>query len=259
MANEKPKATKKNRSLTKKQIVLYSYIGILAVVTVLFGYNVLNYFYLEPMKEAGKPMYGHRTENLQTISESVLSKAEQVGASKSGVSSVTVSVEGPVVYFDVRVNDGVDIEDAQAAAEAAANALLADAGDIANDYNLQLVVANGDIEALGAANREEELAYVKEHDIAIVEEIIANAEKYPTAANIQRANANIKVIKKSYEEEAAAFQARIDALTELTAEQEEALGEIPTLVVDTQIKPTTISTFPSWGAYDRNSETYNWQ
>ena len=40
MANEEAKKTDKKRHLTKKQSVLYSYIGILAVLTILFGYSV---------------------------------------------------------------------------------------------------------------------------------------------------------------------------------------------------------------------------
>ena len=110
MANEEAKKPSKKRNVTKKQVVLYSYIGVLAVVTVLFGYNVLKYFYLDPLKVAGQPIYGYRTENLQPITDSMISNAEQVGASQSGVKEIKVTVQGPVVYFDVRVNDGVDEE-----------------------------------------------------------------------------------------------------------------------------------------------------
>ena len=66
MANEGAKKTSEKR-VTKKRAVLYGYIGVLAVVTVLFGYNVLKYFYLDPLKVAGQPVYGYRTEELQTI------------------------------------------------------------------------------------------------------------------------------------------------------------------------------------------------
>ncbi len=259
MANEEAKKTSKKRNLTKKQTVLYSYIGVLAVVTVLFGYNVLKYFYLDPIKVAGQPVYGYRTENLEPISDAIISKVEQVGLSQSGVNEINVKVQGPVVYFDVRVNDGVDVEKARVVAEAAANEFLSQAGDIANNYTLQLIVSVGDIKTLAAENREEELAYIKEHDIAIIELIVANAEKYPTAANIQRAQDNIDLMPKDYSEEAAAFQARINALTELTAEEIEALGEIPYLEVDQTIKPTEISLYPSWGAYDKTTEQFTWQ
>ncbi|MCU7193561.1 MAG: hypothetical protein ACLRLE_07965 [Turicibacter sp.] len=270
MANEEAKKPSKKRNVTKKQVVLYSYIGVLAVVTVLFGYNVLKYFYLDPLKVAGQPIYGYRTENLQPITDSMISNAEQVGASQSGVKEIKVTVQGPVVYFDVRVNDGVDVEKARAAAEAAATEFLAQAGDVANGYTVQLVVSSGDIKTLVETNREEELAYYKEHRLDIVERIVAQAEKYPTAKNIERAQNNINVMPKDYNEktgqyearypeEKAAFQARIDALTPLTAEEEEELGEIPYLEVDQSIKPTNISPYPCWGAYDTTTETFEWQ
>lgn len=270
MANEEAKKPSKKRNVTKKQVVLYSYIGVLAVVTVLFGYNVLKYFYLDPLKVAGQPVYGYRTENLQPITDSMISNAEQVGASQSGVKEIDVRVQGPVVYFDVRVNDGVDVETARAAAEAAATEFLAQAGDIANDYTLQLVVSAGDLKALVQTNREEELAYYKEHRLDIIERIVAHAEEYPTSKNIERAQNNINVMPKDYNEatgqyevrypeEKAAFQARIDALKPLTAEEEEALGEIPYLEVDQTIQPTDISPYPSWGAYDKTTDTFEWQ
>ena len=270
MANEEAKKPSKKRNVTKKQVVLYSYIGVLAVVTVLFGYNVLKYFYLDPLKVAGQPIYGYRTENLQPITDSMISNAEQVGASQSGVKEIKVTVQGPVVYFDVRVNDGVDVETARAAAEAAATEFLAQAGDVAKGYTVQLVVSSGDIKTLVETNREEELAYYKEHRLDIVERIVAQAEKYPTAKNIERAQDNINVMPKDYNEktgqyearypeEKAAFQARIDALTPLTAEEEEELGEIPYLEVDQSIKPTNISPYPCWGAYDTTTETFEWQ
>lgn len=259
MANEAAKKTEKKRNLTKKQIVLYSYIGVLAVVTVLFGYNVLNYFYFEPLKAAGQPIYGYRTESLKSISDSLISKVEQVGVNQTGVEKVTVNVKGPVVYFDVRVSTGVELETAHAAAEATANEFLSQAGEVANDYTLQLVVSTGDIKELKQVNREEELAYVKEHDVEIVESIVADAEKYPTAAKINRAQQNIDIMKKYYPEEADAFQSRVDALTELTAEEQEALGVIPELEVDQTIQQSDISSYPSWGAYDKETQTFKWQ
>lgn len=259
MANEEAKKTSKKRNLTKKQTVLYSYIGVLAVVTVLFGYNLLNYFYLDPMKAAGQPVYGYRTEKLEPISDAIISKAKEVGSSQSGVKEVSIKVQGPLVYFDIRVNDGVDVQKARAAAEAAANEFLSQAGDIANNYTLQLITSVGDIKELATKNREEELAYIKQHDIAIIELIVANAEKYPTAANIQRAKDNINLMPQEYSQEATVFNERIKALKELTAEEEEALGEIPYLEVDQTIKPTDISSYPSWGVYDKTTKKFIWQ
>ena len=81
----------------------------------------------------------------------------------------------------------------------------------------------------------------------------------PTVANIERANKNIAYMQTSYPEEAAAFQKRVDALTELTAEQEEALGEIPMLEVDKEIKPSSIAEYPSWGTLNPETGKYDWK
>ena len=46
MAKEEVKEPTKGPKLPKKRVILYSYIGILAVLTVLFGFHLLKYFYL---------------------------------------------------------------------------------------------------------------------------------------------------------------------------------------------------------------------
>lgn len=270
MAKEEVKEPTKGPKLPKKRVILYSYIGILAVLTVLFGFHLLKYFYLDPLSVAGRPVYGYRTENLESISDSVIAAAEEKGAQQSGVNEVKVTVQGPVVYVNVQVNDGVDVETARAAAEATATKMLDEIGDKSQEYSFQLVVSTGDVKALTDANREQELEYYKQHRLDIVEQIVAHAEEYPTQENIDRAKNNIKVMPKDYnkktgeyeyryKEEKEAFDARIEALTVLTAEEEEALGEIPYLEVDQAIKPTEISDYPSWGAYDKNTQSFVWQ
>ena len=119
--------------------------------------------------------------------------------------------------------------------------MLDEIGDKSQEYSFQLVVSTGDVKALTDANREQELEYYKQHRLDIVEQIVAHAEEYPT------------------QEEKEAFDARIEALTVLTAEEEEALGDIPYLEVDQAIKPTEISDYPSWGAYDKNTQSFVWQ
>ena len=54
------------------------------------------------------------------------------------------------------------------------------------------------------------------------------------------------------------FQNRIDNLTEYTAEQEEALGDIPILTVERAIPRTTISDYPNWGTFDLSTLTFHW-
>ena len=148
--------------------------------------------------------------------------------------------------------------------------MLDEIGDKSQEYSFQLVVSTGDVKALTDANREQELEYYKQHRLDIVEQIVAHAEESPTQENIDRAKNNIKVMPKDYnkktgeyeyryKEEKEAFDARIEALTVLTAEEEEALGDIPYLEVDQAIKPTEISDYPSWGAYDKNTQSFVWQ
>lgn len=49
----KTQTSKGKKARSKNEIALYSFIGVLAVVTVLFAYNVISYFYIEPTKAAG--------------------------------------------------------------------------------------------------------------------------------------------------------------------------------------------------------------
>lgn len=273
MANEKTKAqtsekpktssTKGKKSRGKKQIALYSFIGVLAVITVLFGYNILSYFYIEPMRASGKPQYGARLEDVVSISDSIIADAKSYGNGQSGVKSVNITVKGMIVYIDVRVDSTTAVATAQTNAEKISDYLIG-AMDKANAnssdaYNFQLVVANEDPQTLVDTNRAEEFEYIKEHDIAVVEQVIVYAEEYPTVTNIERANKNITYLQKTYPEEAQSFKKRVDALTELTAEQEEALGEIPTLEVDKEIKPSSIAEYPSWGTLNTQTNKYEWK
>ncbi|MDE5978104.1 MAG: hypothetical protein K2G70_06565 [Turicibacter sp.] len=270
MENEEAVKPSKKLNLTKKQVILYSYIGILVVVTLLFGYHLLKYFYLDPLKVAGQPVYGYRLENLEPISDSIISSAKQAGESQTGISEVNVTVQGPVIYIDVRANEGVDVEIARRGAEAAATELLNQVGEPLDQYTMQMVVSSGDLKELAEANREEELEYYRQHRLDIIEQIVSYAEQYPTQKNIDRAQANIDVMpydynektgtyETRYPEEQAAFQQRVNALTPLTEEEELALGDIAYLEVNQAIEPTSISAYPSWGAYDKLTETFEWQ
>lgn len=262
-AKEKTKTTTSKTNRSKKEIAFYSFIGVLAVVTVLFAYNIIDYFYIEPTKLAGKPLYGDRLEDLVPVDDAVINDAQSYGTSQPGVNSVKITIEGMIAYIDVRVDSTTDVETAKSSAENISNYFISAINnanaDSSKEYNFQLVVSNEDPQALEDKNRTEELEYIKAHDISIVEQVVAYAEKYPTATNIERANKNIAYMQTSYPDEAAAFQQRVDNLTELTAEQEEALGEIPTLEVDKEIKPSTIAQYPSWGTLNTETGQYEWK
>lgn len=263
--NTKATKAKSKQQRSKQEVWFYGLLGVLGVLTVLLAYDALDYFYLAPTKSAGNPLYGYRTENLVTVEDSMISSAIAYGLDQSGVDEVDILVNGPVVYIDVRVTSNTDLTTAQASAEKISDYLIDEINEVSKDaakeYDFQLVVSSGDLKQLAAENREAELAHIKENDIRIVEQVVAYAEEYPTATNIQRANKNIEVILKSYPEEAEKFQARVDQLEEYTAEEEEALGEIPTLTVDKNVPTSTITAdgYPSWGTIDTATNEYIWK
>ena len=92
--NQRLRRHKGKKARSKNEIALYSFIGVLAVVTVLFAYNVISYFYIEPTKAAGKPQYGDRLDGLVTIDQSIINDAQSYGSGLSGVQSVNITVEG---------------------------------------------------------------------------------------------------------------------------------------------------------------------
>ena len=259
----KPKMTKaKSKKRSQKKVVFYSFIGVLSI---LLAYNVVDYFYLTPIQLAGKPLYGNRMENIVEVADNVVSKAVSYGEGQSGVDEVNITVQGPIVYIDVRVSNSTALSTAQKTAEKISDYLMDEMNqtskDSAANYDFQLVVSSGDITKLAEENREAELEHIKENDMRIVDEVVTYAEEYPTAANIQRANANIDLLAKTYKEEAEAFRSRINALKEYTAEEEEALGDIPTLVVDKNVPTSTITKngYPSWGTIDPDTGNYIWK
>ena len=263
--NTKTTKAKSKQKRSKKEVWFYSFLGVLGILTVLLAYDALDYFYLTPMKSAGKPLYGYRTENLVTVEDSMISSAITYGLDQTGVDEVDILVTGPVIYIDVRVSSNTDLTTAQASAEKISDYLIGEINEVSKDaakeYDFQLVVSSGNLKQLAEENREAELEHIKENDIRIVEQVVAYAEEYPTATNIQRANKNIEVILKSYPEEAEKFQARVDQLDEYTAEEEEALGEIPTLTVDKNVPTSTITEdgYPSWATIDAETNEYIWK
>ncbi|HAX72490.1 MAG TPA: hypothetical protein DCY20_03070 [Firmicutes bacterium] len=272
MAKESKKTETKNTNGTKKRaktkpskrnITFYSIVGILGIVTLVFGFSVLNYFILEPGKSSGQPIYAYRTENLPVINEAEIASVESFGSGLSGVDSVEVTVQGPVIYFDVRVSASTELATAQELAEQMANKLIEtvkidEEGKTIHDfYELQLVVANEDPETLAETNRASEQEYIAQHELVIVQKAVDRAEQYPTADYIQRAYANLEMLD-SESADYTTLKARIDALTELTAEQEEAMGEIPNIEIDTDVKPSELAEYPSWGTMNNAEGKFEW-
>ncbi len=253
-AEKKEKDLTSSKKMSSKQVFVCG----LLLMTLLFGYMLADYFILEPMRSAGKPVYGDRLSSLGVIKEEVIEQVQLSGNAQEGVKQTVISVKGPNIYVSLTVEEGVSLNDARTKAEQVASELVTQTGDSINSYSMQLVVSSGDTETLLTTNREAEEAQIKAHDLSIVEAIVSHTERYPTAENMQRSQANIDLMMKSYPEEAVVFQNRIDNLTEYTAEQEEALGDIPILTVERAIPRTTISDYPNWGTFDLSTLTFHW-
>lgn len=254
MSVSSPLNKKKKKQL--KPVTVFTWV--LVAITLGFVYVIADYFYFNPLRQSGKPVYGNRLSDLETIDPSLLQKIENTGESNEGISEVTLSVQGEIVYLSVKVEPDLSVETARQIVESMAQTFIEEAGESFEGYSLQLVLSSGETETLLSTNREEEEAYIKAHDVSVVEQVVAYTEKYPTVTNIERSQANINLLKKSYPEEAEVFQTRLNALTAYTAEEEEKLGDIPTLVVDQTIPTSDIADYPTWGVLDVETSTIQW-
>lgn len=260
--NKKSDKPKKASKFQTKYTVFYGLIAVLAVCTVIVAYQGVNYFVLGPMSFSGAPVYGYRTEGLPEILESDLTKTTEFAKAQDNVKDASIKVSGPVIYINVLVNEETELEAAKSAATKTADQLLEtvkleDEKTLYDAYDLQLVVYNKDPETLRQENRDAELEYITEFDTAIVEEIVAHAEAYPTAETIDRAKRNIALLRDG--EVKDAFNARVGELTEWTAEKMEEVGEIPEKVVNQDIPQSDLASYPSWGTYSPQTDKYVWK
>lgn len=254
MSTSSPFPKKKEKTYIGRKV----FITFLVLVTLGFSYVVVDYFYLDPLRQAGKPVYGQRLSELMPLDSTLIQSIETMGRSQEGIADVQISVQGDIVYLQVNVDSTFSLEQAQQETESLAQTFIQEMGETLEGYTLQLVVSSGETDKLLEMNREAELAYIKAHDVAIVEQVVAHTEKYPTVANIERSQANINLLKKSYPEEAEVFQTRLNALTPYTAEEEEKVGNIPTLVVNQIIQTSDIADYPTWGVWDVETSTVQW-
>ena len=253
-----PSTTKKKPSKPNKKKAINLYLATLGVITAGFGYVVVDYFYLDPLQQIGKPVYADRLIDLKPIDSDALELFKQEVSKQEEITNLEIFPQGEIIYLNLMVDSGMPLEDAQSLATLTSETLIKQLGDSLEGYHLQMIVSSGDTHELLNLNRELELAYVKEHDIQVVEQVIAYTEEYPTSANIERSQANINLLKKSYPEEAELFQVRLNKLTPYTAEQEAHLGEIPVLVVDQIIPTSELADFPAWGVVDLEDGNIRW-
>ncbi|MGL4337199.1 MAG: hypothetical protein ACRCST_09930 [Turicibacter sp.] len=258
----KVKTPKKKTKKADKQTIFYSVIGVLGVLTLLFGYSMLNYFYLQPSKASGKPVYGYRLENLPPVAETVITDVEKYALTQNNVQTASIDIKGPVIYIDLRVDLNTDLAVGRTSAENVASKLSdsvkVEGGKTLYDfYEVQLVVSNDDPKKLAEENSKAQEVYVQEFDLSVVEKVVVYAETYPTQANIDRANNNIVLLPEGRDR--SALDARVKSLKALTAEEEEAIGEIPTLEVSKDVPRSTLAQYPAWGTSNSATKKIEWK
>lgn len=262
--NKNSKENKKFKRARARKVIFRLYIGLLMLVTLVFGMYVFNVLYLRPVRTAGSPVFGNRLEDIEPIPNHIVRETETFGASKAHIDRVTISITGRVVYFDVRVVEGTPAATARESTEEIAQYFLDEVGEIAADYSIQLVVSKGDIRQLRDNNRAAVIEHKREHTLFLIEEITAFAERYPTEDNINRMAQNIAAFRRFWDEETiSAYEARFNALTPLTEEEQENLreqygGNLPEADVSREIPRSNIAEFPIWGVLNQRGR-FEWR
>lgn len=283
---ESQKEEKKKKKISKRKVAFNSYVGLLVIASIAFGAHLVYNFYIHPRSVAGSPIFGNRLDYLEEIPENIVPTVEAFGREQGRVEDVNITIIGGIVYFDVRVEDGTGVEVARAVAEEIADVFVEEAGDKAKSFNLQLVVSSGDISELKADNRADALDHVRLNQIKIVETLTEFAEIFPTIdENVGRGNGTINRVLNNiallrnraaytekvgelyemYDAALAEFEARVNALTPLTAEEIEILIEQEdTNVLSANIEDirdipqSNINDFPSWGALNNETGSFEW-
>ena len=262
------------------------YVVFLVILSIAFAAHLVFNFYIEPRSLSGSPILGNRLEYLSNIPENVFTDTEAFGLTQTRVEAVTVSHIGAIIYFNVRVEAGTGVEVARTAAEEISDFFLEQAGELAEGYNIQLVVSTGDIDELKAENRAEALDHVRRHQMNLVEELTIFAEQFPTTdatvgsnhGTIDRVLSNISLLRRRqaytekvgelyqvYETALADFEARVNALTPLTNEEVEVLIEqnhgnilVRDITDIRDVPQSDITDFPSWGALNNTTGLIEW-
>ena len=241
-----------------------------SVVGVLLLHFIITLWWV-PRRDAGSPVLGDRMEGIEQLEESWIQETEGFGNDHSNVYNFSIFWNsGPVVYFNVEVNEGVSLGDARSAAGDIVTYFIDLSDGVAEDYNLQVAIsrAGDDLAELRDANHAAVREHALEHQHGFVEEILAHAEQYPTANNANRAYNHLRqfgniIIEVAGEEELESMWERHGSIVELTAEQEDQLAEdlgrpVPAAGEDRRVPSTDFSTFPNFGVWDHDRGRINW-
>jgi len=244
------------------------YAVILFVATIALTWIVLHNLWLSPRMATGVPILGYRMEGIPELDDSWLAATTEFGRTQTNVEDVKIFwTTGPVVYFEVRLNEGTSRRDGRAVATRIVEHFIDLSDEAALYYNLQVVISVGDIAVRRAENQEAVTAHVHEYNWSLAEAILAHAERYPSSANVNRARDNINVFANSItlaagEAELASMRSRYEAITAWTAEEEAARveedGLIPGYSGFRQVPPSEISRFPNWGVWSNRRSRIRW-
>ena len=264
---EEKKVNIKKRRKKPRFAVIYGII--LLITTVALAGHVLYNLWWSPRAETGVPILGYRMDDIPEIDESWLRETEEFGGNQEHVEYVELfPTTGPVIYFNVRIEEGTSRRNARSAATDIVEYFIEISDEVALYYNLQVVVSYGDIAARRAENRAAVAAHVHEYNWSFTESTLEYAERYPSSANVSRAEININIrltesiLIAAGEEELERMRARLAAITVMTPEQEsemiEEQGFIPSYSGIRQVPPTDISDFPIWGVWNNRRSRINW-
>ena len=271
---EKNKTTFKARKWLKFRHV---YMFIMLGVTAYFAFHVLNLLVLMPRQQLGVVAHGYRLAELEPLADYWLRETEDFGATLDDVDYVEVTwLGGPVVYISVRVEEGTERRPAERATAEIVNYLIETSGGVARQYDLQVVASYGVIaerDEFGVVidgalyhNQEAVVGHVHQfnHDFAI--RTLRHAERYPSQANVSRAEGNINsvlndsILEVAGEEGLAELRARLAEIEIIELDPEDEDYEyMPWYQGTLQVNRSRISVFPRWGSWSNERNRIIWR
>ena len=268
MVERNEKFIKRKKIRKPRFAVIYGIIMFIATC-VFVGWVLYDLWWL-PRVETGIPILGYRMDDIPDIDEIWLSRAVEFGNNQDYTDYVDIFWnEGPVIYFNIRVLEETELDDARSVASDIVEYLIEISNQVVLYYNLQAVISYGDIAQRRTENQAAVAYHVHEYNWSLTEAILAHAEEYPSRGNVSRADQNLNTFASSIiisagEEELERMQARHEEITAWTDEQEdewvEEHGAIPVYGDGDvrQVPPSEISEFPNWGTWSNQHERMIW-
>ena len=224
-----------------------------------------------PRRDAGSPVLGDRMAYIDELETSWITDTETFGNDLNDIDNFSIFWNsGPVVYFNVRVNEDVSRRDARSKASEILNYFVDLSDGVARDYELHVVISQPvDLHELIEYNHAAVTQHVMNYRYERTKIFLSHAEDLPTATNFNNAYAHVRDFENAIvaivgQEGLDDIRARLDNIVQLTADEETALEEqlgvpsIPTAQHDRQVPPTNISPFPNFGIWNHRRSRINW-